>query len=1037
VSFNPARFSVANRAFVNAVFVLVIALGVWSLMTIPRELNPRVGFNWAFVTVIWPGATPQEVEDLVTIPLEDEVFSVEDVDVITSNSRSGSGFVWVKFEQISEAEFERRLDDVRARVIAVDLPEDAEDPIVESFSSYDFQPVVTVAVHGDVPERTLHDTTRWVEDELRSLDGVADVESFGMRDRAVVVEVDPLKLEAHGLDAADVESALRLTSLNLPAGVIKLGGLEYLLRTRSKVEGAEDVARVALRAGRDGRRLLVGDVATVRDGFKDRTVSARFNGDPAVTLALTKNERGNTLRIASDVRDLVERVEPRLPPGVSLAVTNDESLLVDIILGVLESNALIGLLLVAVMLFLFVGWRGALVAVLGIPVTFLLAVMALDWSGFSLNGNTLFGLILVLGMVVDDAIVILENAFRHLQDGKNPGRAVIDGVAEVASPVAISTFTTLAGFLPLVLMTGVIGKFMRIIPITVALVLLASLIEAFWILPSHFVDVMGLLRKKSHEKTNRTGLDRLRDEYVAMLNVMLRWRYAVLPAAVIMLIGSLFLIPLIGVELFATDEYSTVQIQVTMPDGTRLEATDAVVERFESMAAGLPDHELEAVIGNSGILQTADEWQFGSHVGQVWVDLVEATDRDRSVAAIIEDLRQRAAAIPGPLQLEFRSLESGPPSDAPIELLVKGENLDELAAASEAIQDVLRELPGTADVRDDLDLRQPQLDVVVDREAAARYGLDPTRIAMAVRAAFADAEVTTFRDGDEEVDVVVRWPEPLRRTIDDVRRLRFASPSGEVVPFASVASVEERFGPLLIRRHERERAVTVMSDLDGDGADMGAINAGVMERWQDLRTLFPGARIEPGGQFREFWEAFEDLARLFAIGLLLNFMLMAGQFKNWSQPLVIMSVVPLSFIGAMVGLMISRAPFSIATLYGFVALAGVAVNDSIVLLDFVNRLRRGGLDRWESLREAGRLRLRPILLTTVTTIFGLLPMALGLGGSSQTWQPLASTIVAGLAVATGMCLLVIPCMQAVVDDLGVLWRRFWARGDSAAEAELS
>jgi multidrug efflux pump subunit AcrB len=358
-----------------------------------------------------------------------------------------------------------------------------------------------------------------------------------------------------------------------------------------------------------------------------------------------------------------------------------------------------------------------------------------------------------------------------------------------------------------------------------------------------------------------------------------------------------------------------------------------------------------------------------------------------------------------------------------VELLVKGEDLVELAAAAEAIQDALRQIPGTADVRDDLDLRQPQLDVVVDREAAARYGLDPTRIAMAVRAAFADAEVTTFRTATKRWTWSCAGPRrsggPWPTSAGCVSRRRparlYPSPGWRCSRSVSVRSSSAATSV--------SGAITVMSDLAGEDTDMGAINAGVMDRWSELRGLFPGVRIEPGGQFREFWEAFEDLARLFAIGLLLNFMLMAGQFRNWTQPLVIMSVVPLSFIGAMAGLLASRAPFSIATLYGFVALAGVAVNDSIVLLDFVNRLRRKGVARRQSLLEAGRLRLRPILLTTVTTIFGLLPMALGLGGSSRTWQPLASTIVAGLAVATGMCLLVIPCLQAVVDDLGQLFRR--------------
>jgi len=1016
---NPAAHSVRNRALVNAVFVLVVAVGIHSLLTMPRELNPRVGFNWAFITTIYTGAMPEEVEELVSILIEDEVQSVEDVDVILSRSRAGSSFVWVRFEQISERTFERRLDDIRGRVLALDLPEAAEDPKVEEFSSYDFQPVASVVVHGQASERLLHDVARELREDLRDIEGVGKVDPFGDRDRAVLVECDPHRLVANRLDLVDVEAALRLANLNLPAGVLKLGGQEYLLRTRSDFKGMEDIAEVALRAGPDGRRVLLGDVAELSDGFEERTLISRFSGEPSISLVITKNESGNTLDIVRHARQVIDSWGPRLPPGLELSLANDESLMVTDILGILQSNALMGMVLVVIALILFVGWRSALCAALGIPVTFLLAIVALDWTDHSLNGSTLFGLILVLGMVVDDAVVILENAYRHLQMGKPIAKAVVDGTREVVAPVAVSSLTTMAAFLPLVLMPGIMGKFMRIIPITVSLVLLASLVEALWILPSHFAD----LARPTGQRTGGSRMERLGRLYGRLLDRVLRLRYLVVAGAIAALVGSVMLIPLIGVDLFAFDEFSTFQVLITMPDGTRLEETDRVVRRFEAEALKLPEKEVKGVIVNVGLLQDEDEYTRASHVGQVFVDLVEAKERERGLHEIIDQLRAAVELIPGPVKLEFQTTQGGPPTDAPVELMVKGPDLDTLAEVSRLLQDELRLIDGVTDIRDDLNLHQPELDVVVNREAAARRGLHPTRIARSVRTAFAGTTATTFRQNDEEVDVIVRLPEAHRTSMADLQDMRLVAPTGAVVPLSEVAAIEERTGPLIIRRHDRERSVSVMAEIDESKTDIARVDAAMTRFFDRIQSLYPGVRLESGGQFREFWEAFESLTKLFALGLLLNFMLMAGQFKSWTQPLVIMSVVPLAFIGAMLGLLISGNPFSISTLYGFIALAGVAVNDSIVLVDFINQQRARGLDRWESLKRAAGLRLRPIMLTSITTIFGLMPMAIGLGGQSKTWQPLATTIAAGLAFATVICLLVLPCQQAILDDIASLLRR--------------
>ncbi|MEM6793133.1 MAG: efflux RND transporter permease subunit [Acidobacteriota bacterium] len=1031
---NPARFAIRNSAFVNAFVIVVIAIGAYSLITMPRELNPKVSFNWAFILAPYPGASPEEVERLVSIPIEDELASVQDVDNILTQSENGRSFVWVKFDPIEDSEFERRLEDVRTQVARVELPDDVEDVEIREFDSYDFQPVVSVAIYGDAPDRTLHDVARRLEEDLIDIDGIGRVETFGNRERAIRVDCDPHLLAANGLDLVDVEDALRLADRNLSAGVLKLGDQELLLRTRAELSGVEDVASVTLRAGQSGQRLTVGDVASVTDGFEDYDYKSRFNGRAAVTVNLTKNERGNTLEIVEDARALIADWQSRLPPDVELEIFNDESLIVRDTLAVLQSNASLGLVLVAIGLVLFVGWRAAMCAVVGIPVTFLLALVALDWTDHSLNGSTLFGLILVIGMVVDDAIVILENSYRHLQQGKSIRDAAVDGVREVAMPVTISTLTTMAGFLPLVLMPGTMGKFMRIIPITVALVLVASLIEAFFILPSHFAEWVRI--KKEQQKSDR--LAKLQALYARVLRAMLRRRYLTAVLCLLALVGSVALIPLVGVSLFAGDKLSNIGILITMPDGTRLEETERVMSEIEQIAmANLPASELEGVASNAGLQQRTEDWQNGPHLGQVRVDVVESKLRERSLDEIVAQLRRDTAHVLGPKTLEFQTEDGGPPAAEPVELLVKGPDLETIAEVSLLLQGELEGMPGVFDVRDDGRSRQPTLDVLVDREEAARRGLDANRIARSVRAAFGGATAATYRDGDEELDVLVRLPESYRQRLEDLSAMRFTTPAGESVPFQAVAKLETGDSPQTLFRHDRQQAITVFADVDEGQNDIGTVNREIREYFTSISAAYPAVRLEDGGQFREFTEAFSSLVALFSFGLLLNFMLLTGQFKNWAQPFLILAVVPLSFTGAMVGLLVASSPFSITTLYGFVALAGVAVNDSIVLVAFVNQLRREGKDRWESLVEAGQLRLRPILLTSITTIFGLLPMALGLAGSSLTWQPLATTIVAGLSVATFICLLVIPCLQSIIDDGKQLLGRVLSLSSRAPEEPAS
>jgi multidrug efflux pump subunit AcrB len=559
------------------------------------------------------------------------------------------------------------------------------------------------------------------------------------------------------------------------------------------------------------------------------------------------------------------------------------------------------------------------------------------------------------------------------------------------------------------------GKFMKIIPIVVCLVLLASVIEAFFILPSHIAD-WGKVRR-SEGRGHRLFL-RLRGWYTRNLLRVLRRRYWVLIGVSLLAIAGAGLIPLVGVDMFADEEISQFSVRVWMPVGTRLAETDRVISKIEQLALALPKEEVASVVANVGILQLEDDTVVNTHVAELMVDLVEPEYRKRISDEIIAELREKIKSISGISKLELSKVAHGPPTGKAVEVKVKGKYLDELQEVAELVKAELRKMEGVTDVNDDFELGKKEIRIHVDKDKAALLGLDVFQIAGTVRTAFEGTKATVFRDGDEEVDVVVKFRGDEREKLSDVEQMRIASRSGALIPFRSVAKVSIERGYSEIKRFEGDRAITVSADIDKAVTSMVEVNRKLVERFKDIEERYPGYRLDFRGEMQEFKEAFSSLGRLFVVGVLLIYLILGTQFKSWVQPLIIMFTVPFAFIGAMVGLLIGRDPFSITTLFGMVALAGVVVNDSIVLIDFINKARERGMEKWKAIISGGRLRLRPIILTSVTTIFGLLPMAIGLGGKSETWAPLANTIAWGLAAATFLTLFVIPCLYAIVDDIG-------------------
>jgi multidrug efflux pump subunit AcrB len=1011
------KLAIKNPVFVNLLMITILVLGGISYWQLPRELMPNIGFNWIFIITSYPGTSPEEIEKLITIPIEDEIIDVERIENITSESSEGASFIWVKFEDMSDDDFDKLSRDLNDEVDNVELPDDAEDPTFIEFSSASFMPIINVIIRGDLPEIDLKNLAEDIRDDIIDIQNVSQVSMAGIREREIWVEVDPQKLDSYHMALSQVAEAIRANNLNLPAGTIDVGRSEFLVRTIGEVDRVKQIENVILRTSQLSDYVRVKNIAEVKDTFEKLRTISKLDGKPSVTLSISKKTEGNSIKIVEQIKELAWRYEEKLPPTVTIRFSGDTSIFIKDTVHDLQSNAWMGMIGVLLVLYLIIGWRNALLAGIGIPISFMAAFFFMRQFGRSLNGNSLFGLVLVIGMLVDDAIVILENCYRYFQKGYSAFKAAFIGTKEVWAPVSAAVLTTIAAFLPLMLMSGIIGEFLQIVPIVVSLALAASLIEALIILPSHFAEWSGKPLKLNPKKDWRQHIfSKLVKHYSRWLKNALKRRYWVVSGILVAFAISTIIIPFVGVEMFAGEEYSQFSILVTLPVGTNLDATNKVISQIEQIAMKLPQEEWDNIISNAGFMQTQDDWIFNAHVGQVVVDLVEKEDRERSMDEIIDQFRDELKYI-SLKSLEFYQFTAGPPTGSPVEVQILGKYLDELKILADRLKNELAKMPGVFDIRDNFNPGKKEIKIIVDEDKASLFELDIHQIAFAVRNAFEGAVSTVFRDADEEIDVIVKFKEEARQGLSDIENMKIVNRTGQLIPFREVASIKIERGYSNIHRYERDRSITVSADVDEKVNSVVAINQEIQQLFPEISKDFAGYKLHLGGQFEEFKTAFSSIFQLFAVGILLIYLILATQFRSFFQPFIIMFTIPFAFIGAMIGLFIIQSHFSVTTLFAIVALAGVAVNDAIVMISFINNSRERGDSRWKSLILSGRTRLRPVLLTSITTIFGLLPMAIGISGKSDVWAPMASTIVWGLAFATVMTLFAIPSLYAIMDDM--------------------
>ena len=1053
------KLSVSNPVLSNLLMVVITALGIYAWITLPRDLIPEIVTYTARISTFYPGASAETVEKLVTARIEDAIEKVDQIDLITSKSSEGRSDISVQFEEISDRDFDKRIQDLRNAVDRIkDLPSELLDqPEVVAVDISNGVPMVTVAVSGDLDESQMKLAAEALEKQIIKIDGVSNIQVAGVRDREIWVEVDPDRLKSYNLVAEQVSLALSQRNLNLPAGVLEVGQSEFLVRTMGEFRSVAEIAETIIKVTTYGTPVRVKDIATVRDTYQEARTLSRINGQPSISLTIQKKNDGNAIRIIDQIRKIVtpytegktnpvnqmiqkasSKLTPiELPPETKISLVNDSSVLLRERLGILQNNALLGLVLVVVFLWLFMGSRNAFFAALGIPTAILGALWILKLMGSSINASTLFGLILVIGIVVDDAIVVIENVFRRMEEGLSPAKAAIVGAQEVAWPVLSASLTTMAAFLPLILMSGIPGQFMRVVPITGVVVILASLVEVFAILPAHIAEWSKPTTANSEESRSNWFVN-IQDRYVELLNRILDWRYVIVFGTVLgTFVFSILAFISLPKELFPGEDFPQFYIKVDMPTDYGIEETTQFMEKLERVVKSLPKEEYVALVTNIG-LQTPTNGLEGtsisSNVAEVLVELVPKDERNRSRDEIIEFLRLQMTEITGAEKIYFDKQEGGPPRGRDVEVKVKGDRIPQLVAIANQLKKKLSSIDGVFDVKDDFKSGKPEIRLRTKGEKLRQFGLTIFQVANNVRHAIEGNTCTVYRDADEAIDVVVKYTKNSMNTIDALSQMMIATPSGISVPLKDIAQISRENSLVDIKRFDVERAITVSASVDREVTSPAIATQMLQATFEDIGFRYPGYSLDFRGEFDQILESFKELGlKLLPMGVMLMYFILGAQFKSFLQPFIILFAIPFGVIGAMVGLLITQSTLSLIALFGVVALAGIVVNDSIVLIDFINQRRNQNQksktyddqekanDPVDELRDAvlkgSRLRLRPIVLTSLTTIAGLIPMFLGLGGKSPIWQPLASTIIFGLLFSTLLTLFVMPALYYIIEGI--------------------
>ncbi len=1008
-------------------FLLIVVLGLVSTGRLNMDLLPKMNFPVAAVITTYSGAGPQEVENLITRPIEETLGTVANVTNLTSSSAAEQSIVIAEFNWGTDMDF--ALLDVREKLDLIKgyLPDGADSPMVFKFDP-SMMPVMTLAVSGTddlVALKTLVDEE--IKPRLERIEGVASVGVSGGLTRVIKVSVDQAKLNSYGLSLQTIIQTLQAENLNLPGGSVRSGDLEFMVRTTGEFSDVSQIADLNILSP-TGIMVKLKEVAEVADTVEDGSAYVLLNGKTAVSLSISKETDGNTVNVSRAVRKEMEKIRAELPGDINFDVVMDQAQYIQFALDGLKDNAIMGGLLAVIILLLFLrNFTSTLIISISIPVSIIATFVLVYFAGLNLNMMTLGGLALGVGMLVDNAIVVLENIYRYRQLGHSAVEAAVNGASEVGLAITASTLTTVIVFLPVVFISGLTSEIFKELSLTIAFSLLASLLVALTLVPMLSSKLLKLGRTQVVANPETVRIKGITKWYKAILAWCLNHRKTTIAFTTLAFVASLALIPRIGAEFLPAMDSGEFTIDIVTAKGTVLEETEKIVAKVDEILAGIP--EIEAVtttVGTSiGMDYSTSFTTQGDRAGY-YVRLVNSAERKRSTNEIIEEIRQKTAGLVGAdITVQSLSMMSLGGSVKPINVKIQGPNLDTLREISADLVELIKNVEGTREVESSIDDGRPELLVSLDRNRASALGLNAYTVASHIRTAVQGTTATRYRVDGEEVNVVVTLADKDSRDLLALHNLLIPSPLGVTVPLSEVAELKVVEGPNTISRENQQRTVYVSADIVG--RDLKSVTTdiqAIIDRYP-LDALY---EIQLSGQSEEMISAFSDLFLALGLAVLLVYMLLAAQFESLVHPFTIMTAVPLALIGVLIGLFVSGQNLSVVSIIGVIMLAGIVVNNSIVLVDFTNILRRrDGLSTYEALLAAGPIRLRPIMMTALTTILGLIPLAFSVGEGSELQKPLAVVVIGGLTVSTILTLVVAPVIYYSIDNWGQKIRRLFSR----------
>lgn len=1096
-----SSFSINNRISVLVLLALIAVMGIVSYLTIPKESFPSINVPNIFVVTIYPGVAPEDMESLITRKLEDELSDISDVKEMTSTSSEGYSNISLEFEP--DVDIEDALQKVREKVDLAkpELPEDAEDPIVEEINFAEF-PIMQVNLSGQYDEVMLKEIAEDLQDKIEAVPSVLGADLTGGLEREVQVDVDLAKLKYYNIGFGDIIQAIANENVTIPGGDISVGTKNFLLRVPGQYDKTKPIEDIVVK-GEDQNPIYIRDIAEVSLGFKERESYSELGGAPVITLGVKKRTGENILETATAVKTILEEELPNLPPTTTYSITNDQSVDVVNMVSNLENNIISGLLLVVGVLLFFLGVRNSFFVGISIPLSMFLSFIVLGAVGITMNMVVLFSLILSLGMLVDNAIVVVENIYRYLEEGYDNFAAAKKGTGEVAIPIIAGTMTTVAAFAPMVFWPGIVGQFMSYLPKTLIITLSSSLFVGLIINPvlcALFMKVDGQKNKGLLTKngkiilravlgvfavillitnfvtwsmllalaallwlTNRyllnhvgnwwqrEGLGKVLERYEKTLEWSLNHRLIVMLIAVVLLSSSFVAFYAFnpGTEFFPEDiPPRDVYIQVETPIGSDVKFTKSITDQIRKIIPEMPQYEdVNSILATSGSVISGDPNSSGggnsTHLGTVAINFVDYEEREGNVFEAMEWMRNTLPQRIVGAKITVEQPPNGPPTGKPVNLEISGSNMEQLAKISNNILRILEtdsvfaKLDG---LESNLPEPRPEVRVEVDREKAALYDLSTNAIGSTIRQAINGVEASKFRDGKDEYDIVVQLSEKYREDLSTLGDLTIFD-EGNQVPLSEVADWGISDGLGGIKHKEAERVITVSADVRS-GYQANAVLAEVQQVLSEYLSALPeGYGYEWTGQQEEQEESFEFLGVAFLIGVFLIAFILVSQFNSVAKPLIILSAVIMSLAGVLYGLVAFQMAFGLMAALGIISLAGIVVNNAIVLIDYIDILReRDGLSLREALIEAGKVRFRPVILTAITTTLGLVPLAIGFnfdfivlvssplefftnlgsyifwgGEQAAWWGPMAISVIIGLLFATALTLILVPVLYSIIE----------------------